>query len=167
MIRLRRYIRRIVIVIAAAVIVVAIAFAVHTQEHADDARLMQGEWVVEGNNMTMVIDETTMHLPSNVDYQYSVDTFWGKISLSNGSLVGEGSYRFADAGNTLIITEKIPTVTQNSKGEDVQSTTETTLMLTRKSYDVTARPKLLAPSTASTATSAEATSATSATSAAA
>ena len=81
-VRARRIISRIVLIALIACLAVGAFFAVRHYLHRDDAHLIQGEWRVEGEHMTMVIDENDIKMPGGVEFSYTIDPDNGKLTLN-------------------------------------------------------------------------------------
>jgi hypothetical protein len=111
---LRRRIKRILIVVIAVVVALGIVALVHGHIHENDATRIQGEWLIEGTDMTVVIDDSAIKLPSNVDYDYTVDTFKGIISFTYGDRSGTAHYTLKDDGDTLVLKESYQVETDTS-----------------------------------------------------
>lgn len=141
-VRARRIISRIVLIALIACLAVGAFFAVRHYLHRDDAHLIQGEWRVEGEHMTMVIDENDIKMPGGVEFSYAIDPDNGKLTLANGTLTGSAAYRLTDNGATLVLTERLPYSKTDDQGQTVVEYSTHELLLTRISYDTTAQPQL-------------------------
>ena len=75
------------------------------QTRVPDAQAIQGEWLVKGTSVTMVIDSTTIHLPDDASYSYRIDDATDTITYTVAGHTGSASYVFSDDEKTLTLTE--------------------------------------------------------------
>jgi hypothetical protein len=72
----------------------------------DDATDIQGEWSVTGDNTTMVIDGSQMHLTSEIAYTYTIDTTAKTISYFFGpTYKGQVTYHFSNDRSSIVLRE--------------------------------------------------------------
>lgn len=100
-----RWLRVVVGLVVAAIIVVLGAFSWDRWLRFDDAADIQGNWQASGQAAVVVIDGKQMHLTDEVAYDYALDTWAKTIDFSFGKLSGSGTYRFSDDRMTLTIVE--------------------------------------------------------------
>ena len=100
-----RWLRVVICIIVAAIIVVLGAFSWNRWLRFDDAADIQGDWQASGQAAVVVIDGKQMHLTDEVAYDYTLDTWAKTIDFSFGKLSGSGTYRFSDDRTTLTIVE--------------------------------------------------------------
>lgn len=91
----------------------------------DDTADIQGTWI-DANGQTVTIDETCLHMPDAIDFEYSMDTKEKTIAYEFGQMSGGGSYDFSDDRNTLVITEADGSQTTLSREVPLSETTEAT-----------------------------------------
>ncbi len=107
----RRVSRKVIGIVSAALVVVAVATALLAWNQwlrYDDAADIQGAWRVEGSTATFTITDSQIQLTNEVSYPYTLDTFAKTINFSFGNYEGGGSYVFSPERDVLTITETAP-----------------------------------------------------------
>ncbi len=99
------------VVLVAAIVAVAV-FAWNRWYRFDDHGDMQGTWYVVGTTVPVTIDESAIHLTTDVTYQYEINAHDKTIRYTFGPMEGQGRYWFSDDRQYLVITD----------GEDYTST---------------------------------------------
>ena len=109
----------IVMIVVAALLVAALAvgglFFWDRYLRYDDAADFQGTWYFQEGAVEVTVDEAHIHLPEDLHYAYTLDTWAKTISLSFADLTGGGSYEFSDDRSSIVIRE--------GEGSDVTSLT--------------------------------------------
>ncbi|WP_139651733.1 hypothetical protein [Raoultibacter phocaeensis] len=101
----RRWLRIVIGILVAALVIVFAAFSWDRWFRFDDAADIQGSWQAAGQVAAVEIDGEQMHLTDEVAYQYTLDTGAKTIEFSFGKLTGSGTYRFSDDRRTLTVVE--------------------------------------------------------------
>lgn len=93
------------LIVLVAAVVASVLFVWNRWYRFDDHGDMQGTWYVVGTTVPVSIDETAIHLTSDVTYQYAIDDHDKTIRYSLGPMEGQGRYWFSDDRQYLVITD--------------------------------------------------------------
>ncbi|MDY3128955.1 MAG: hypothetical protein SOW20_02880 [Berryella intestinalis] len=93
----------VVALLCAVLIALSAAFCWNRWWRYDDAADFKGLWFVEGTDVPVAIDETTIKLTDDVSYTYEIDAGAKTISFDFGNMKGSGRYYFSDDRRELVV----------------------------------------------------------------
>ena len=96
----RKHRRKVALVIALAtlaaiVIAAVVTFCVFRWGYFDDATDIEGEWRIDGNDSTVLIEDGRFVLTDEISYEYEIDPFSKTLTFEFGNLDGSARYRFS------------------------------------------------------------------------